>query len=459
MNLDGKSLKSSFIRYIIPSILAQWVYSLYSMVDGMFVAKGVNEIALTAVNLSYPFVAFLFAISLLFAVGASTIVSILLGENHHQRACEEFTQNSVLQVISSLVIALLVMLNRESFARFLGAPNQQTADYVIQYITWIAPFSCVYLLSYSFEILLKTDGYPKKATLIVILGAVENCILDWFFVMVLHKGIQGAALATSLSQATVIILYLHHFLSGKGVLSFKRFKPDFGILVRQVRNGFSSGVTEMSSGMVTFLFNQVILMYLTQDALVSYTIISYVNNIVVLSATGIAQGAQPLISYYYGQKSLDKCKSLFRYSLVAAGVVCTVSFAVCFILARGIVDIFIGPELQTLRDSSVTAFRIFAASFLLVGFNIAVSGYFTSVERAAEALVISAGRGLVLMAGCLIVMTGIFGGAGIWWSPLVSETACLAVTGLLLLIYCRKDAFWNQKERFEVFRTPKSAVR
>ncbi len=86
------------------------------------------------------------------------------------------------------------MLNRESFARFLGAPNQQTADYVIQYITWIAPFSCVYLLSYSFEILLKTDGYPKKATLIVILGAVENCILDWFFVMVLHKGIQGAAL-------------------------------------------------------------------------------------------------------------------------------------------------------------------------------------------------------------------------------------------------------------------------
>ena len=293
MNLDGKSLKGNFIRYIIPSILAQWVYSLYSMVDGMFVAKGVNEIALTAVNLSYPFVAFLFALSLLFAVGASTIVSILLGENHHQRACEVFTQNIVLQVIFSLVIAGFVMMNRESFARFLGAPNQQTADYVIQYITWIAPFSCVYLLSYSFEILLKTDGYPKKATLIVILGAVENCILDWFFVMVLHKGIQGAAFATSLSQATVIILYLHHFLSGKGVLSFKRFKPDFGILARQVRNGFSSGVTEMSSGMVTFLFNQVILMYLTQDALVSYTIISYVNNIVVLSATGIAQGAQP----------------------------------------------------------------------------------------------------------------------------------------------------------------------
>ena len=353
-------------------------------------------------------------------------------------------------MIFSLVIAGFVMMNRESFARFLGAPNQQTADYVIQYITWIAPFSCVYLLSYSFEILLKTDGYPKKATQIVIFGAVENCILDWLFVMVLHKGIQGAALATSLSQASVIVLYLHHFLSGKGVLSFKRFKPDFGILVRQVRNGFSSGVTEMSSGMVTFIFNQVILMYLTQDALVSYTIISYVNNLVVLSATGIAQGAQPLISYYYGQKRLDQCRSLFRYSLIAAGAMCTVSFTACFILARGIVNIYIGPELQALRDSSVTAFRIFTTSFLLVGFNIAVSGYFTSVERAAEALIISAGRGLVLMAGCLIVMTRLFGGAGIWWSPLVSEAVCLVVTGLLLMRYCRKDAFWNQKVQFEV---------
>ena len=129
---------------------------------------------------------------------------------------------------------------------------------------------------------------------------------------------------------------------------------------------------------------------------------------------------------------------------------CTVSFTACFILARGIVNIYIGPELQALRDSSVTAFRIFTTSFLLVGFNIAVSGYFTSVERAAEALIISAGRGLILMAGCLIVMTRLFGGAGIWWSPLVSEAVCLAVTGLLLMRYCRKDAFWNQKVQFEV---------
>lgn len=449
MNLDGKSLKSNFLRYIIPSVIAQWIYSLYTMVDGIFVAKGVNEIALTAVNLSFPFIAFIFSLSLLFAVGTSTIVAILLGKKQQKEACQVFTQNIVLQLIFAFLISLIVMLNREAFAVFLGAPNEQTVDYVVQYLTWIAPFSCVFLLSYSFEILLKTDGYPKKATIIVILGAVENCILDWLFVIVFRMGIQGAAFATSLSQATVIALYLHHFLSGKGVLSFRRFKPDFKIFLRQLRNGFSSGITEMSSGMVTFIFNQVILTYLNQDALISYTIIAYVNNLVVLSATGISQGAQPLISYFYGQRSLDQCRKLFRYSITAAGAFCIGSFAVCFPLARQIINLYIGPELQPLRDYSVNAFHIFTASFFMVGFNIAVSGYFTSVERALEALIISAGRGFVLMVGCLVVMAQIFGGPGIWWSPLLSETLCLVITGCLLILYCRKDPFWNQKKSWE----------
>lgn len=117
----------------------------------------------------------------------------------------------MLQIILSVIIAVLVMFNLESLAHFLGAPDEKTLNYVIQYISWIAPFSCVYLLSYSFEILLKTDGYPQKATMVVIFGAVANCILDWLFVIVLKKGIAGAAFATSLSQATVIVLYLQHF--------------------------------------------------------------------------------------------------------------------------------------------------------------------------------------------------------------------------------------------------------
>ncbi len=202
---------NEFILYTVPSVMAQWVYTFYTMVDGMFVAKGVNEIALTAVNLSFPFLAFLFSLSLLFAVGTSTTAAILLGAYQKKKACEVFTQNIALQVVFSFIISLIAFTHKESLARFLGAPNKETINYVVQYLTWIIPFSCVYLLSYSFEILLKTDGHPKKAAVIVVFSMLENCFLDWLFVIVLHKGIQGAAFATSFSQATIILLYLHHF--------------------------------------------------------------------------------------------------------------------------------------------------------------------------------------------------------------------------------------------------------
>ena len=149
MNLENTPLKTNFIRYVIPSVMAQWVYTFYTMVDGIFVAKGVNEIALTAVSLSFPFIAFLFALSLLFAVGTSTIIGILLGQQRSQRACEVFTQNIVLQIIFSILISVLVLRHSEAFARFLGSPNEETAGYVVQYLNWISPFSCVYLLSYS----------------------------------------------------------------------------------------------------------------------------------------------------------------------------------------------------------------------------------------------------------------------------------------------------------------------
>lgn len=443
MRLEGRSLKRDFIRFIIPSVLSQWVFTLYTMVDGMFVAKGVSEVALTAVNLAFPFIAGLFALSLLFAVGTSTVTAILLGEDRPDRASEVFTQNIVVQLVLAAVISAAVMANREAFARFLGAPDEQTTAYVVEYLTWIAPFSVGFLLSYSFEILLKTDGFPRKAAVAVTAGAVGNCFLDWLFVIVLDKGLAGAAFATSLSQLFVTVLYLHHFLSGKGVLRFRRFKLDLGLLWREVCNGFSSGVTELSSGLVTFVFNQVILAYLTKDALVSYTIVSYVNSIVVLSATGIAQGSQPLISYYYGQGNMKNCRKLLQYGLAAAGVFCTAAFVLCSLIAEGIVSIYVGPELPELREYSTGVFRTFIVSFLLVGYNVVFSGYFTSVEQPAKALLISLGRGFVLLAGSLTVLARLFGGEAIWWAPTLSESVCLVMTLALFAHYCRRDPLWR----------------
>ena len=437
MRLEGKSLKSDFLRFIIPSIIAQWVFSLYTMVDGIFVARGVSEVALTAVNISMPFTTGLFSVSILFAVGNSTIVAIFLGQGEKQKANEVFTQNVVLLCILSVLITILVMIFLDPFARFLGA-----TDHILQYertnIVTIAPFYVEYILSYSFETLIKTDGYPKLATIYVTSGAVLNCILDYILVMVLHKGVWGAAFATGISQAAVILLYLWHFLGPKGTIRFSKFHLMPSEIGRQIRNGMSSGITEFSSGIIIFFFNQAILKYIGEYALVSYTIISYVNTIVVMSMAGIAQGTQPLISYYYGKNESEKYKKLLKYGMVAAAAGSVAAVLICYVGAESIVGLFLKESEASLSVYSVRVLRIFILSFLLAGLNVVLGGYFTSVEKAGFATMISLTRSLIALVISLVFLTAVFGGEAIWWAPLIAESCCLVLSAGLYQWYRKK---------------------
>ena len=439
MKLEGKSLKRDFFKYIMPAVVSQWVFALYTMVDGMFVARGVSETALAAVNLSSPFVTVMFALSLMFAVGTSTIVALLFGEKKIQEAKEVFSQNMVVLIILSLVLTALVLMNLESVARFLGA-TENTLPYVMDYIGTIAPFAICFILSYSFEILISTDGYPALATIIVTVGVVLNCILDYLLVMVFHEGVKGAAFATAVSQAVVIIFYLKHFLGKKGTIKFCRFHFNPKLILREMRNGFPSGITEMSAGIITFVFNQAILRFLSEESIVSYTIIAYINAIVVMSMVGVAQGCQPLISYYYGKKETDKCKRLLRYELLTVFLFSIGAVVICYLGAEWIVDIFISDSLTELAADSVRVFRIFILSFLIVGYNIVIAGFFTAIEKSVSAVMISVGRGCVTLVISMLILTTLFGGKGIWWAATFSEILCLGVS---LALYYRDRKYFQ----------------
>lgn len=431
MKLEGKSLKRDFFKYILPAVVSQWVFALYTMVDGMFVARGVSETALAAVNISSPFVTGMFALSLTFAVGTSTVVALLFGQKRIREAKEVFSQNMIVLAVLSLLITAGVLAGLEGFSRFLGA-TEVTMPYIKEYISTIAPFAICFILSYSFEILISTDGYPALATIIVSIGVVLNCILDYLFVMVLHKGVFGAAFATGISQTIVIIFYLKHFLGKKGTIKFCRhtFRP--ALVLRELRNGFPSGITELSAGIITFVFNQAIIRFLNEDAVVSYSIIAYINAIVVMSMVGVAQGCQPLVSYYYGKGEKEKCRRLLKYELCTVAAASVLAVGICYLLADEIVGIFISAELTELRAYSAKVFRIFILSFLLAGYNVVAAGYFTAIEKSGKAVIISLGRGLIMLVISMVLLTFLFGGRGIWWAALLSEALCLGVSVLLL---------------------------
>ena len=433
-----KDLKREFARYVVPSVAAQWVFALYTMVDGMFVARGVGEMALAAVNLSLPFVNLIFALSLVLAVGTSTIISIRFGQQDSEGANRAYTQNLITVGLVSLALIVAVLLNLDTIARFLGA-GEHNVEYVKTYVGTIAAFTPCFMLAYYFEILIKADGKPKLATLMVAMGTVLNCLLDWLLVIVFPLGMFGAAFATGISQLAVVIAFAIYFFGKKAKLRLTRFKPSWRLLWRTIRLGMPSGITDFSAGLMIFFFNMAILATLGEEALVSYTIVAYVNTIVVMSLTGVAQGMQPLASYSYGSGNVEQCKKLLRYALVTAGVLSVVVLVPTWLGAAGIVSIFVSPQHTELRRASVEVFRIFSLSFIPVGFNVIVSGWLTAVEQEKPAALIAVARGFVFILGALWLLAVLFGGAGIWWAALLSEGACAVLSAVLLLNVLKRN--------------------
>ncbi len=260
-----------------------------------------------------------------------------------------------------------------------------------------------------------------------------NVLLDYIFVMHFHWGVWGAALATGLSQVTSTTVFVLYFLKHKERLRFSRFKPELRVYRRILPLGVSDGLGELSNGLVIFLFNQVILSVLGEDAIVTYTIISYVNTLVLMTMIGTAQGLQPLASFHKGAGEIHICHRLLRYALLLTTALSLVCFLGVELGAPGIVNLFL-EEGSPLIAGSIHALRLYAVGFAILGFNV-VAAFFTAMERPSYAFPISIGRSLVLMAASLFTMAALFGGDGIWLSSTVSEGLCLLLSLFFLFRY------------------------
>ena len=336
MNLN---LVRRFFKFTVPSIVSMWIFSLYSLVDGMFVAWGVGEHALTAVNLSLPFVSLVFTLGILLATGTSTVLSIALGQKDVERARNYFNQNLFVVIAATLLLAVLVLFNLDWVADFLGATGENH-HLVKEYVGVIACFSVFFTVSYNLEVQVKADGAPHVSIIGVISCGLMNVVLDYIFVMHLHWGVWGAALATGLAQATSTAVFVVYFLTHRYPLRFGRFKPDPGAYRRIIPLGTADGLSELSNGMVIFLFNHIIQRVIGPDALVSYTIISYVNTLVLNSVIGIAHGIQPLCSYHLGAEERPVCHKFLTYGIRLAACFAAGFFVLCQVLAGAVVGLF-----------------------------------------------------------------------------------------------------------------------
>ena len=251
-------LLKKFFKFVLPSIVSMWIFALYTMVDGMFVAWGVGESALASVNLSMPYVILIFTIGLLMATGTSTLISISLGKKEEEKASQLFSMNLAVLTVLSVAVTVISLIFLEPIALFLGA-SPDNLPHVKEYVGTISIFAVFFILSYNMEALVKTDGTPAVSAVGVTACGLTNVVLDYVFVMRLHWGVLGAAFATGLAQVASTVIFFIYFAKFRKVLKFRKFKLDLKIYRKIIPLGLANGFTELSGGLAVFMFNQVIL--------------------------------------------------------------------------------------------------------------------------------------------------------------------------------------------------------
>ena len=382
--LNKRSLLSQFLHFSAATVASLMVFSLYSIVDGLFVAKGVGEYAMSAVNLAVPFMNVMFSIAVLFAVGTSTIIAIYLGEGRRENANRLFSQNLAVLVVIGLVITGLVLVFLEPFAMLLGAKDV-TLEYTKDYLRGLAPFAVCFIVSYNMEILVKTDGRPTLAIITVITGCLTNCVLDYVAIFVLDWGAWGAAFATGLSQLLTCVMYLTHFLGKHTTFHLVRFRPDRHIYRRLLPIGVADGATLHRPGRSGELYHHCLHQYTDPE--------HHAGRVPGVSAAGQLslraagpEGLPPPAAIRPGDAGGYDGAVLRRGAAVAPQIV----------------HIFLGDNNAALSDVSVGALRRYGLCYLLVGFN-------------------------VLMAGALLALAALWGGEAIWFAPVISEVVCLVM--------------------------------
>ena len=427
IGLGGHFTYRKLLRFVASPVLMMLFTSLYGVVDGFFVSNYVGSTGLAAVNLIWPLVMGVSTIGFMVGSGGSAVVSKTLGEGDRQRANSYFSLLIYVTAGVGLVLSVLFLFLIRPVSVALGASGPLLAD-CVSYGRWLTVFALPFILQVAFQSFLVTAGKPDLSLGFSIFGGAANMVLDWLFIVPLHMGVAGAALATGLGQVIGGVIPLVYFLGkNNSLLSLGRTKWNGWVLLKTCTNGASEMVTNLSTTVVQTLYNIRLMGLVGEAGVAAYGIILYVMFVFTALYYGYAMGASPLVGFHFGARNRKELQSLFRKSIVlllGAGVILT---ALAEAVSGPLTAVFAGydPDLFAL---TLRGFRLYALSFLLMGMSVWGSAFFTALSNGLVSAVISFLRTLVFETGAVLLLPLVLGLDGIWLSGLAAEIASLAVT-------------------------------
>lgn len=419
-SLDFKNMGVGklFTKQLFPTLLGMISSALFTVVDGIFVGRGIGSDAIAAVNITAPLAMIAAGIGLMFGMGGSILASINLSRGKSKVANINVTQSMLALTIVSLIITLLITLFPYKAATLFGS-DAYLLEPAVEYMFWFSismPFT-VFVVALPFFVRLSN---PKFAMWAMLAATAVNIVLDYLFIFVFHWGLFGAAIATGIGEAVGACLLFVYMFRGSVAVRFVRLKMSFKSIRLTLRNigymmklGVSSCLSEITIAIMAITGNYVFMRHLGADGVAAYSIICYLFPIIFMVFNSMVQSAQPIISYNYGCGQISRSDSAFRLSIFSS-VVFSILITLFFtVFAAFIVSLFVPDTASNAWRYAVYGLPVFAVDYLFFGINVNTIGYYTSIERIKRAMVLTLLRG-ILPVLFFFVLPLWFGVTGIW---------------------------------------------
>ena len=428
---------SRLMRFCLPSIIMMVFTSIYGVVDGYFVSNFVGKTAFAAVNLIMPFLMILGGVGFMVGTGGSALVAKCLGEKDDEKARRVFSMMIYLTLILGVTLSVLGIIFAEPMARFLGADESMLGN-CVTYARTCLIFNTMFMLQNVFQSFLVTAEKPKLGLAVIVAAGCTNMVLDALFIAVFRWEVIGAALATGLSQTVGGLLPLLFFLrkDNGSKLRIVKTRMEIRPIVQACANGASELMTNISSSIVSMLYNHQLIKLAGENGVSAYGVLMYVSFIFAAIYIGYSIGTAPIVGYNFGAQNHPEMKNILKKSVRLTLGTGVVMLGLAQLLAAPLAHVFVGYD-QELFNMTVHAFRLFSFMFLFSGFNIFTSSFFTALNNGAISAAVSFLRTLVFQMAAVLILPVFFKLDGVWISVAFAEI-CAFVISIIFLVANRK---------------------
>lgn len=434
--LGTEKISKLLVKFMIPAIVSMIIAGAQTIIDGMFLGNYVGPNAMASVNIVQPFMQVIIGCSMIISVGSLSFIGRSLGDRNEEEAQNIFKTSFILIIISTIIISILGIFFSERIAFILGA-DQVLLNGVASYVKIISMFAPLIGLMFLFGFINRVVGRPDLYLKGMILSVICNIILDFLLIKKLGLGVSGAAIATGLAYVVAFFVVIKPMIDKNNIVNVFKGKFDKSVIVPVVYNGSSEGVTAIAIATTAYVFNMAFMQIAGAAGVAAFTTINYIGEFGVLIMFGISDGIGPIISYNHGYKDKDRVKETLNLALKINLIVGAILFLILFVFGKELVSMFAKGNEEVLK-LAIDGSKIYAFSFLICGFNIIKSGYFTSIGDARASIVIAASRGIVFIILGIIILPNLIGISGVWLTIPFAE-----IVTIIISIYLTKISSKN----------------